>query len=499
MEASALTQTSRVLRHLLLSIAALFIVFYLLVALLRIGYPFELEWMEGASVDHVLRILSGDRLYVAPSLEFIPFIYTPLYFYASAVVSKIVGTGFLPLRLLSLVSSVGCFFIIFLIVKRETKSTFAALLAPSLFAATFVISGAWFDIGRVDSLFLLLLLAGLYLIKFKQFPMSYILAGALVSLAFLTKQMALIVFVPMAAYLFLVDRRRCAYFIGPVLFIVAVSTVLLDWTHGGWYTYYVFKLPAQHALVKSMWLEFWSVDIMSKLSIAFVVSIFCVLSRAFHSKKGDCLFYFLILVGMLVASWLARVHSGGYLNVLFPAYAALSILFGLAVHTALEFIQALSSDRRRMLEPYFYFVCVVQFALLLYNPFAQIPTKEDREAGRAFINTVAQLPGDILMPYQGYLPSLCGKKCCAHEGAINDFRKAHDGPIKAKLMDEISRALTERRFDWVVLNVPWFPEVLERHYVRWRPVFYRKDVFWPATGFQTRPELIFVAKTDDSQ
>lgn len=499
MEPKAFARTAKILRYILLSVAAFFLASYLLVALLRIGYPFELEWMEGASVDQVLRILSGGKLYVAPSLEFIPFIYTPLYFYASAVVSKIVGSGFLPLRLLSLASSGGCFFIIFLIVKRETKSAFAALLAPSLFAATFVISGAWFDIGRADSLFLLLLLAGLYLVRFRQSPISYILAGVSVSLAFLTKQMALIVFVPMAAYLFLVDRRRCAYFIGPVLLIVAASTVLLDWIHGGWYTYYVFKLPAQHALLKSMWLYFWSVDIMSKLSIAFVMSIFCVFSQAVHSKRGDCLFYFLIFIGMLAASWLSRAHPGGYLNVLFPAYAALSILFGLAVHAAVEFIQALSSDRRKMLEPYLYLVCLVQFALLLYNPFAQIPNERDREAGRAFIKTMAELPGDILMPYHGYLPSLAGKKCCAHKQAISDILKAHDGPIKAKLMDEISRALRERRFDCVILNAPWFPELTERHYVKRRLVFDKKDVFWPATGFQTRPELIFVAKTDDVQ
>ena len=311
--------------------------------------------------------------------------------------------------------------------------------------------------------------------------------------------MALVVFLPLAFYLFLVDRRRCAYFIGPVLLVVATSTLLLDSIHGGWYTYYVFKLPAQHALLKSMWLDFWSVDIMSKLSIALVMSVFCVISQAFHSKKGDCLFYLLILAGMLVASWLSRVHPGGYLNVLFPAYAALSILFGLAVHTALEFIQALSSEKRRMLEPYLYLVCVMQFVLLLYNPLAQIPTKEDREAGGAFINTMAQLPGDILIPYHGYLPSLCGKKCSAHEAAMNDILKADDGPIKARLMDEISRALRERRFECIVLNAPWFPELTERHYVRWRPVFDKKDVFWPATGFQTRPELIFVARTDGGQ
>ena len=36
---------------------------------------FDLEWLEGASVQQVSRILSGQRLYVRPSIHFVPFIY----------------------------------------------------------------------------------------------------------------------------------------------------------------------------------------------------------------------------------------------------------------------------------------------------------------------------------------------------------------------------------------------------------------------------------------
>ena len=175
-------------RYSLLLLAISYIAVYLIIVCLRIQYPFELEWMEGGVVDHVRRILSGKKLYVNPSLEFIPFTYTPFYFYVSALVSKITGIGFTPLRFVSLISSLGSFFIIFLIVKRETRAYFPSIIASCFFAATFQISGAWFDIGRVDSLFLLLSLLTIYVIKFHTSWQSHIIAGILISFAFLTKQ-----------------------------------------------------------------------------------------------------------------------------------------------------------------------------------------------------------------------------------------------------------------------------------------------------------------------
>ena len=92
-----LTTLSRLLKYILLASAAYYVVVYLVIVCSRIAYPYELEWMEGGSVDHVRRILAGQPLYIRPSLSFTPFIYTPLYFYVSAAVAKCIGIGFTPL------------------------------------------------------------------------------------------------------------------------------------------------------------------------------------------------------------------------------------------------------------------------------------------------------------------------------------------------------------------------------------------------------------------
>jgi 4-amino-4-deoxy-L-arabinose transferase-like glycosyltransferase len=488
---------TKFLRYLSLSVSILFVLVYLILVYFRINYPFELEWMEGCSVDHVIRILSGQKLYVAPSLEFVPFIYTPVYFYVSAALSKIIGTGFLSLRLVSFISSLGCFLVIFLIVKKETKSSFWGILAAGLFAATYRIGGAWFDIARSDSLFLLFLLAGLYLIKFKKSSVWYLLAGVLVSLSFLTKQTALFISIPIMLYCLLLNRREWIYFVGSVVLIIGISTFLLNRIHDGWYNYYVFDLPRQHSLVKYMLVEFWTRDLISKLPIACILSLFYLYALLKNTNKRNFLFYLLMPVGMLGGAWFSRLHQGGYDNVLFPAYAALSILFGLGAFKVFEFIQAVSLNKRRLIEISFYLIFIIQFLLLTYNPRAQIPTENDLDAGYVLIEIMAQLPGDIIVPYHSYLPTLAGKKSYAHHQAISDVIRGDDSPAKTRLLEEINLAITSKKFNALILDAPWFPELTERYYEKQKKVFGNANVFWTVTGMRTTPQVIYVPRTND--
>ena len=134
---------------LLLIAAAYYLLLYLIVAAMRLGYPFELEYMEGGAVVQVQRILDGLPLYDKPSLRFVAYLYAPLYFYVSALRGLAFGNGFFTLRFVSYVASLGCFGFIFLIVRHRTASVFASFVAACLFAAEFAIAGAWFDLARV--------------------------------------------------------------------------------------------------------------------------------------------------------------------------------------------------------------------------------------------------------------------------------------------------------------------------------------------------------------
>jgi len=91
----------------LLGLAA--IATYLVIALFRLSYPFPLEYLESNSLVEVQRILTGHALYAAPTAGYVPDGYPPLYFATSAAAASMLGLSYLPLRLVSLVSSLACF------------------------------------------------------------------------------------------------------------------------------------------------------------------------------------------------------------------------------------------------------------------------------------------------------------------------------------------------------------------------------------------------------
>ncbi|MGA1875198.1 MAG: glycosyltransferase family 39 protein [bacterium] len=488
---------SRLLKYLLFIGAVSYIIVFIFIAFYRIGYPFELEWLEGGSLDQVKRILAGYKLYVKPSLKFVPFIYPPFYFYLSAGLSKLIGIGFMPLRLVSLIASLVSFVIIFLIVRQETKDAFAGFVASCLFAATFRICGAWFDIARVDALFLVFLLAALYVIKFKSSLKSSLLAGVLVALSFLTKQTALIISLPLLLYHILMERRRSILFIGTLALIIGTSTWFLNYIHGGWYNYYIFNLPGQHSIVKSEIFNFWSLDIVP-VSIAFIISLFYLFAQSISQTKKNFLFYSSSAVGMIGGAFLSKLHSGAYSNVLLPAYAIISILFGLGVHTAFQFIRTAPANKQSIMEIYVYLVCIVQFVCLAYNPYVQVPTRKDLDAGMKFVSYVSEIKGDVFIPSHPYLTALANKSSHAHVMAMIDVIRGDKGKTKAELAGELRDVLREKRFSSILLDSrgDWFQEDIDCYYrATQRPLFnIEPELFRPVTGWNGRPTLIYIPR-----
>ena len=225
----------------------------------RIFYPYQLEWMEGAALVQVNRLLAGKALYVPPSIDFVPLIYPPLFFYASALIAKIIGLGFGSLRLVSFLSSALCAVIIFLAVKEKTNSKFAALLGAGVFASTFMLTGQWFDIARTDMLAAGLSMLGIYLPRetvnnvtlseAKSLRATYkiLFSGLVFALAFLSKQSALIVALAAILYYFLFNWRGAIVLTLSFGLFLAILYGIFWLNSAGWINYYLFTIPAAHA------------------------------------------------------------------------------------------------------------------------------------------------------------------------------------------------------------------------------------------------------------
>lgn len=471
------------IRTCLAALALAFVILYLAVACARIAYPYELEWEEGGHVDHVLRILNGEKLYVPPSLEFVPFFYTPLYFYVSAAAAKVLGAGFVPLRLISILSSIVSFWILFRLVRRETGSIAAGMLAAGLFAATFRISGAWFDLARVDSLFLCLLLAGLCTLRFMETGRAAALGGFFIALSFLTKQTALLAgSLPLLAVLF-INRRRGLIACGVFAAITGVSTLLIDRLHDGWYRYYLFGIGG-FPIERTMVLGFWTRDLLFQIPVALAASVAAL--AAVRSDRPRFWFYGSAMFSMVLSSWFFRLHTGGYANVLFPAFAIISALAAWKIHDACSAPGPVAWIAG--------FLCAGQLAFLIYNPSAQIPSAADRAAGDDFIQKLSKIEGDVLIPYHGYYSVLAGKSAHAHVSSMIDIVVSGDPVWCVRLVDEINAQLRARKFGAIVLDREWFSKEVNANYVRREPGFSSPGVFWPVTGQRCRPEWIYVRK-----
>ena len=478
---------ARVLGFGLLAAAAAFLGVYVVVALLRMRYPFELEWMEGAVVDHARWILSGRPLYGPPSLDFVPYMYAPLYFYLGALVSKVTGVGFAPLRGLSFAASLGCFVMLFLLVRRETGSGFSGFVAAGLFGATYRLSGSWFDIARVDSLLLLLVLSVLYVVRLHPRPVPLLLGGVLAWLAFLAKQSGplLLLAVPLAAVVNY--GRRSLFLIGGALISFLAGNWLLDRAYHGWFSYYVLHLP--RGTLVSLWRVpgFWTSDLLPPLFIAVLIAALWLRHELIRGDRAKGRFYLAAVLGMVGGSWLVRVHSGTYSNVLMPAHAAIAMLCGLALGWA---------GRSNLRRVGLYAACLAQFALLVYNPARLLPSARDAEAGRALVATLAAIEGEVYVLEHGYLAALAGKRTYANGLAMRDVHRGDAGPASQRLRTEVRRAIEERRFAAWVLDSRASGDFLAGHYVEGGRVFDGKDVFWPVTGMRTRPERIYLRIED---
>lgn len=478
------------LKYVLAGIAILSLAIYIFVAISRISYPYELEWMEGGSVDHVRKILAGDQLYIEPSLEFTPYIYPPFYFYVASFVSWLIGIGLFPLRLVSFLSSIGCFLIIYHFVNRETGRCYYGLMGAALFAATFKIGGAWFDIARVDTLFLLLLLASIFLVWFKPTPSYLLIAGLLISLSFLTKQSALLVAIGVSIYcIFAIKGRSRFIFPVTVILVGVLSTVLLNWYSGGWYFYYVFYVPTRHPLINSVFLSFWTDDLVGRMSIALVISSAFLLYQLLVGRYKALFFFGLLFLSMIGTSWFSRLHSGGYDNVLLPAYAIIALLFGMGIPILLDNVD----KKSRFMELVILMLCITQYAMLVYNPISQIPTKADIEAGDELVRLMQGIEGEVYMPNHGYIPVLAGKTTYSQTMALFDIIRTGDEDMKNKLQDEINEAIANKSFGAIILDydIDYLINEINKNYEYQGIIFDSDSVFWPLTGMLTRQQKLF--------
>ena len=499
--------------YLCLGAVMAYLVVFLFIVLSRIRFPFELEWMEGSSWTQVLRILSGQPVYTAPTLDYVPLVYTPLYFYLSAAVYHLLGGGFFPLRLVSLLASVGCILLVALMVWEKTRSGLASFLAAGLFIACYGLSDTWFDLARIDMLFLFFYLLGIFCLRGRRLY-SFLLAGVFFSLSFFTKQTALFFIIPIVLFaLILMQRRSAVALLAVIVLLIGGSTLLMDRISAGWYSYYVFDLPRLHAFSIGSALLFWLKDMLPPFAVTGVIGIYYLLALRHPEAsepwrgsdegaqkkmlKAQELFYPVVVAALVAGSWAARANVGGAVNTLLPAFAGMALLLGLAAAHILG-DERLSPNAPLARRGFVTAVCLLQFLVLAYNPFSKIPTQSQLEDGSRLVATIRQIDGEVFIPSHNYLNVMAGKPSDAHNVPIQEVAGAFgDKSLMASsdILRQYAQTVQQKRFAAVILDTTdteLFAGPLQGVYhLRSYPQFEQEDVFFGVFAGKPKTALKF--------
>jgi hypothetical protein len=456
---------------------------YVSIALARLSYPGHLEILEENSLVEAHRILAGQQLYPAPSASFVPDGYTPLYFAFSAGLASVLGQSYLPLRLVSLVASLVCFAILGRLVHGETRSRAAGIAAAGLLAATYFAVGTWFDVARVDSLFLALSIAGLYAARRASRTGGAVAAGLLLGAAFCTKQAALVESVAVLAALAAGPRRRLAAVTAAAWTgVVGGSTLTLGLASHGWYVYYVFEQMSQHALSASNASQFWVGELLPTLGIAICAALLGA-RRMPPVLLAGC-------TALAVEAFAARAETGSNLNDLLPSYMTVAVLAGLAMGgqptlsprvaagrfaqpaRLARFRQWRRSTGRRWIPVVVTGLVIVQIGVLAsgFRLSQAFPPSADRIAGQRLVTAARALGGTVAVPAAPEIAVTAGLPPTEDMVAAADVLHASDQSAKTIFTTSLAQAVAAQKFSAIITEFYWdlrgFPVDLPRYYHR---------------------------------
>ena len=497
MNRTKLQTATRIFQGLIIVFCCIFVGIDLFIIFSRIFYPYQLEWMEGAALVQVNRLLAGKALYVPPSIDFVPLIYPPLFFYTSALIAKIIGLGFGALRLVSFLSSALCAVIIFLAVKEKTNSKFAALLGAGVFASTFMLTGQWFDIARTDMLAAGLSMLGIYLAReSKDNFIATLFSGLVFALAFLTKQSGLIVGLAAILYYLLFNWRRAITLMLSFFISLAILYGIFLLTSAGWINYYLFTIPAAHAfdfsvgrIISVLIGQFESIPL---FLIVGLVPIIVSPRKIFNDKLYR---YYLVMAGALIATGIVgRLNAFSGPNVYVSSYLGIALLAGLEAGwlTELKIKPALI-----LLE---WILLSAQFGFLVpaYFQTKTIPTQEDRAAGDALVAKIKSYSGDVLLLDNNYLALYAGKTLYFNEMPMSEISgqgSLHSQPQWSELRPQINLLIHAPTTDATIVDftLPIKPMIAD---CKQQSISYAdKIVFEPVAGPpDSRPSLIMTCK-----
>ncbi len=420
--------------HLALLASALFAAMYLFTALPRVFYPYDLDFIEDSMLMQSLRFAQGRPVYIAPTADFVPHVYMPLYSWLGGLALRLAAPGFAPLRLLSLAATLGTAALLYYIAHRESGQHWLAFACAALYLGGYRISGFWYELARVDSLAVFLSLCGLALAIYHNGSTTrLLLAAATLALAFFAKQTALAYGFGLMPYLWLSHGKRAVLFAVVWVALIIAPLAWLNANTGGWFIYHTFRTAGGDEVQFSRAVHFATVELfgwMIPLSLIIAgTAAQAVRRNGWRGVAQDHPWLAGAATAALI-SGVGRASVGGNVNNLMPVFAVLCLAPALLWREA--------NAARFTLPPWLIPLAIVgQLALGVYNPVRYIPTAQMRASGQQLIQRLAATDGNVLVMMHPYYAWLAGKTPSAQISNVWYIAHWQRQPLPADLVARI--------------------------------------------------------------
>lgn len=409
----------------------------------RVGYPFDLEWMEGGMLAHAQRVIDGKPLYVEPSSEFIPFIYPPLYHWVFGWSGALLGLSYSLGRTLALLGTLAAAAAAVAAVAGERRGWLLGIGAGALYLTGYEEAGSFYDLVRSDGLLMALLTWALVAGRHGYVRTS----GILLVLAYLAKHNAAAFGLPILLWLWRYrDRQLALRFAAWSVLPALAATVAIQLSGDGLFLTYLLGVPAVHPFKLERFALntpkrlFLFLPYVNALAIA-VLGYWLVRERRWEPG----MVYWSAVGGLaILLSAVMRGHHGGYINVLMPGLWAVALWGALAIGWLRQRIPHLAT--------------VVLTSLLVGGQLWEgrwiverwLPDDNATQAGEDLIRELSAIDGEVFSPHAPWYLAMAGKPTTVHLIALWDIDHRY-GPLYDRVAD-IKADMDAQRWSAVLLG-----------------------------------------------